>query len=518
MTNTSKLGSIILLATLLCFSAGTVVLAQNVPQVQTSAVTNLQNISATLNGNLTDMGSYGTTTVYFQWGTSTSYGTQTTGVIQSQVGSFNQPLANLTPYTTYHFRAVAQNSQGTVYGQDVTFNTGLANNSSLIVNAGPDLYLTSGQTVTLQGSAYEPNGYSSLNYSWSCNGGSLSNYNIAQPTYTAPYSYNNQTNYTCTLTVSNMYGSSNSDSLIVFINYNNNVLPPYSNSYVQTTYATYIANFQATLNGSLSGANLATNYVFFQWGTTTNYGNETPQQAIGYSGSFMQNIANLNPGTAYHFRAVARGTYGTIYGQDMTFTTSGTGSGYTGTGALSITKKVTDITSGNLNWQPSITANPSDVLSFSITLQAGGQDVHNVIIHDILPANLLYKGNLIVNSNSNYGGDITSGITIGTISANQAVVVSYQAQVAPAGNFSFGTTALSNNATITSSEAGNQTGTATVIVNKALVYGASTVSTGLTNNFLTDSFFLPLLLIILGLWFYFSGEAYVFADWIKSKI
>lgn len=188
-------------------------------------------------------------------------------------------------------------------------------------------------------------------------------------------------------------------------------------------------------------------------------------------------------------------------------------------GALLVGKKVINLTSGNLSWQTSVNAKPLDVLSFAITLQAtGNQDIHNVYVRDVLPANLVYKGNLTVNTNSNYAGDITSGVNIGTVYVNQPVVVSYQAQSAGFQNFTFGTTTLSSNATITSTEAGAQTASATVMVNNSLVYGATTVSTGLTNNFLTDSFFLPMLLIVLGSWFYFSGRAYMFADWLKQKI
>lgn len=423
MGNIYKTSFILLIIAVLCFSFGTAVLAQTVPQIQTVFPSNIQNGSATLNSNISDLGAYGSVTVYFQWGTSTSYGYQTSSVTQGYVGFYSDTISDLAPYTNYHFRAVAQNNYGTVYGQDMTFTSG-------------------------QSSAYGTTGY------------------------------------------------------------------------VQTTYATYISNFQATLNGSLSGTNpYATNYVYFQWGVTTSYGNETPQQSIGYSQNFMQNIANLNSGTAYHYRAVAQGTYGTVYGQDMTFTTSGAGSGYYyGNGTLSVNKQVIDITSGNLNWSSSVNANPSDILSFSITLQTNGQDVHNVMVHDILPANLIYRGNLTVGTNSNYGGDITSGVNIGTIYASQPVVIAYQAQVASAENFNFGANTLANNATVTSTEAGSQTSSATVIVNKNQVYGVTTVSTGLTNNFLTDSFFLPLLLIVLGLWFYFSGNIYDFADWVKTKL
>jgi hypothetical protein len=522
MINIKKINLLFLFAAIFCFSFGSIAFAQITPLVQTNSATSIQNSSAFLNANLTDIGGYGSSTVYFQWGTTNSYGYQTSGVIQNYIGSFSQSVSGLMSYTTYHFRAVAQNNYGTVYGQDMTFTTGQSGGSLLTANAGPDSYLTSGQTLTLQGSGYDPNGYA-LNYYWSCTGGTLSSYNVAQPVYTAPYAvnYNNQTTYTCTLTVTNNYGNSASDNMIVYVNYNNGGS---GSNYVQTNYATYVSSSGATLNGSLQSFSYATNYVYFQWGTTTNYGSQTIQQTLGSNGTFMQVVGNLNSGTTYHFRAVAQSNYGTLYGQDMTFSTLGSNYYGSNNGYFSVNKQVMDINSGNLSWASSVNAKPSDILSFAITLQAGSQDVHNVVVHDILPANLIYKGNLIVNTNSNYGGDISSGVNIGTIYANQATVISYKVQVAPSGNFSYGATTLTNNAIITSNESGTQTGSATVIVNKSLVYGASTsdtassVSTGLTNNFLTDSFFLPLLLLATGLWFYFSGEIYVFADKLKSKI
>jgi hypothetical protein len=201
----------------------------------------------------------------------------------------------------------------------------------------------------------------------------------------------------------------------------------------------------------------------------------------------------------------------------MTFYSSNSGY-YYGSGTLTASKQVINLTSGNLNWQTSISAKPSDVLSFAVTLQGNGQDVHNVIIRDVLPVNLIYKGNLTVNTVSNYSGDIASGVNIGTVYAGQAVVVAYQAQLASAGNFSYGITTITNSATITGSETGTQNTSATVTINKSLVYGASTVSTGLTNGFLTDSFFLPILLIVLCAWLYFTGRVYKFADWVKTKI
>jgi len=69
----------------------------------------------------------------------------------------------------------------------------------------------------------------------------------------------------------------------------------------------------------------------------------------------------------------------------MTFITSGQGSGNSGNASLSATKQVIDLSSGNLNWYSSVNASPSDILSFSITLQAIGQQINNVMVRDILP-------------------------------------------------------------------------------------------------------------------------------------
>ena len=377
-------------------------------------------------------------------------------------------------------------------------------------NAGPDLYVDSNQTITLQGSGYDPQS-SSLNYYWNCSGGTLSSYTIAQPTYTAPSA--SQTTYNCSLTVTNTYGLSSTDSMVVNVNYNNQN----GSYYVQTNSATSVLNNSASLNGYLSGSSYNT-YVWFQWGTTTNYGNTTSQQTLNYSGSFNQNINGLSSNTMYHFRAVAQSANGIIYGQDMTFNSLGYSTGLILPGNLSVSKKVINLTSGNISWQTAVNASPGDILSFAIILQAGGQDVHNVFVQDILPAGLIYRGNLMVNASLNYSGDPSTGINVGTMPANGVEVIAFQVQVAPSASLGYGNITLNNTATITGDETGTQTVNASILVNNALVYGATTLPTGLTNNPITDSFFLPMALIILGSWFYFSGKVYVFADWLETKL
>lgn len=376
------------------------------PQVQTNSATNIQYSSAALNGSLAGVGAASYANVWFQWGTDTSYGNETTHQSLSYPGVFSHTIYNLAPNTTFHFRAAAENIYGVVYGYDMVFSTGQTGGQQVVANAGPDLYVNLGQLATLQGSGYDKNG-NPVNYHWSCVGGTLSNQNIAQPTYTPPY-VQGQGTYTCTLAVSNNYGASNSDSATIYVN-------------------------------------------------------------------------------------------------------------YAGAASLSVSKKVINLTSGNLNWQTSVSAKPYDVLSFAITLQASGQDIHNIYVRDILPANLIYKDNLTVNANINYSGNPASGINIGTIPAGGVAVIAYQAQIAPAANFPFGTTILNNSATITSTEVSSQTASAQVLVINSLVQGATNIPTGVANNFFFDSFFLPIFLIILGLWLYLSGNIYRFADWLKSR-
>jgi len=101
----------------------TTLTATGPPVVTTNQATNVTSSSATLNGSLNPHGL--TTTVYFQYGRTTSYGSTTP--MQSQSGNTYRNIASniggLTTRTIYHFRIVATNSAGTRMGGDSTFIT-----------------------------------------------------------------------------------------------------------------------------------------------------------------------------------------------------------------------------------------------------------------------------------------------------------------------------------------------------------------------------------------------------------
>ena len=97
-----------------------------VPTVVTGSASSISLTSARLNGTVTPNGQ--ATTWYFEYGTSTSYGTKTAArSAGSGTSSVNvsASLTRLRTATTYHYRLVATNASGTTFGGDRSFSTAL---------------------------------------------------------------------------------------------------------------------------------------------------------------------------------------------------------------------------------------------------------------------------------------------------------------------------------------------------------------------------------------------------------
>ena len=95
------------------------------PTSTTDSATSVGLTFATLNGTVNANGS--STTVTFEYGTDTAYGTTVTADQSPVTGSIDtavsSAITSLAPGTVYHFRVVAQNSNGTTNGDDITFTT-----------------------------------------------------------------------------------------------------------------------------------------------------------------------------------------------------------------------------------------------------------------------------------------------------------------------------------------------------------------------------------------------------------
>ncbi len=90
--------------------------------------------------------------------------------------------------------------------------------------------------------------------------------------------------------------------------------------------ATNITTVSATINGSVNPNYLSTD-VTFEYGSTTSYGSTISATESPLTGNLITvvsaNIANLSPGTTYHYRVKSVNSLGTTYSDDLTFTTLG---------------------------------------------------------------------------------------------------------------------------------------------------------------------------------------------------
>ncbi|MEK7353821.1 MAG: hypothetical protein AABZ77_04870, partial [Chloroflexota bacterium] len=90
--------------------------------VSTSAATNIKINSATVSGNLISLGTAATVNVFFEYGTTIAYGSNTSAQVMTSIGAFSANLLGLSPGTTYHFRARADGGvHGTALGNDMEF-------------------------------------------------------------------------------------------------------------------------------------------------------------------------------------------------------------------------------------------------------------------------------------------------------------------------------------------------------------------------------------------------------------
>ena len=92
------------------------------PSVTTGSASGVTHNSATLTGNL-DIGAYSTANVYFEYGTTTAYGSSTSMMAKTADGAFSASVSGLNPSTMYHFRSVVSYDSTTSNGGDMTLTT-----------------------------------------------------------------------------------------------------------------------------------------------------------------------------------------------------------------------------------------------------------------------------------------------------------------------------------------------------------------------------------------------------------
>jgi hypothetical protein len=290
------------------------------PGATTGAATSIGTTTATLNGTV-DPNSRDTT-FYFEYGTSSSYGTKTAA---KSAGSGASPqneavaISKLQVGKTYHFRIVAKSDAGTTSGSDATFTT-----SSAPVAVTADATAVAVTTATLRGQV-TPNGLATtwwFEYGTSTAYGLKTASNSAGSGTTAQAVSAGITRLTAGKSYHFRLVAQNSSGRVFGLD---RLFTTVGAPNATTGAAQSIGPDTAQLTGSLDTLGRSTTW-WFDYGTTTKYGKSTTHRSAGSKAGVQTVTAPLTglaANTAYHFRLVASSDGGVRYGADVTFATTG---------------------------------------------------------------------------------------------------------------------------------------------------------------------------------------------------
>jgi phosphodiesterase/alkaline phosphatase D-like protein len=309
---------------IILMASGMPLMAQ-APTATTGAATGIGLNDATVNGTVNANGD--STTVTFQYGFDTNYGATATADQSPVTGSTNTAVSafvgELLPGTLYHYRVVATNISGTVYGADMTFTT-LPPPPPVVTLAATGLGVG---TATLNGTVNAQGINTDVSFEW----GTDTNYGNTVPGILTPISFNfpigesavltglpNNTTYHYRIVATNANGTSYGNDMTF-------TLGTVGTAPTATTgAATGISSGSAMLNGTVNAGDSLTT-VTFEYGLDTSYGSTAAASPSPVSGStntaVSATVTDFLPNTLYHYRVKATNTNGTTNGADMTFTT-----------------------------------------------------------------------------------------------------------------------------------------------------------------------------------------------------
>ncbi len=330
------------------------------PTVTTNGATSITSSFARINGYVSAGDNNPPVIMWFEWGTSSSFGNTSTIEKRWHGGGYpiSRPLDNLTANTTYYYRVAAQDGAGTNYGETWSFSTtdgsnGSSTNTSGGTNSGstgtntsnnsnntgrtPIVSTTYATNVSTNGVSLngyvDPNGATNA-YRWFEWGSTQSLGNISGYTYAGSMANNfsqgisglqNNTTYYFRAVAQSNAGTVNG-SIYSFTTGVNNLSSSNVPPVIVIKTPSYIGSQSAQLNASIIKGGSAIANGYFEWGQSADsLTGATPSQPLQSSASVNMSatIGNLKSDTTYFARAVVQdSTSATYRSQVIAFQTS----------------------------------------------------------------------------------------------------------------------------------------------------------------------------------------------------
>ena len=276
------------------------------PGATSENVIDVDRTTATLKGTVINPDNISITSKGFEWKLSTA--TDFTTVTVSG-DDFTYNLTGLTPGTSYTYRAFVEYTGGTIYGNNISFTT------ITLPTVTTDEATSVGETVaTLNGTLANPDNLTVTSKGFEWKQSSLADY-----TQTLVDGDDFTLNLTGLL-------DGTEYTFRAFMIFENNIeygvektFSTITSPTVATDEATAVEINTATLNGSITNPdNVALTSKGFEWklSTAADYTTETVT-----GDGLTYNLTSLSEGTTYNYRAFIVYAGGTVYGNEVSFTT-----------------------------------------------------------------------------------------------------------------------------------------------------------------------------------------------------
>ncbi|MBJ7327391.1 MAG: Ig-like domain-containing protein, partial [Chthoniobacterales bacterium] len=287
------------------------------PSINSVSVSGITDTAATIGATVTPNGA--ATTVFFQYGTTTNYGTTTAG---QAIGANNSPvtvasnLTSLTPGTAYQYRVYATNSVGTTSGANNTFNTAAPLPQ---VTTTPASFVTT-TSASINGTINPNTLPTSVYFQWGDRADNLSTSTSLQDAGSGAANLDKwaelrgmapDTTYFFRMVA--VSGSTVVPGAVLSL-HTLAVKPA-----VTTLAATNVAVTTAVLPGTVNPNGSDTSF-FFEYGTNTSFAASTASQAAGSGTAVVAltaTLSNLSAGQTYYYRAAGSNSFGLSYGSTL---------------------------------------------------------------------------------------------------------------------------------------------------------------------------------------------------------